>query len=85
MVNAFKHGGWSVASLDIAANPLACVNVVVNPDQSMKSQSAALLEQTRQACAEYDAIISVAGGFSVSSIKDLDIIEKYEVQDRINF
>ena len=43
------------------------------------------MAETRKASSEYDAIITVAGGFGVSSIKDEDIMEKYEEQDRINF
>jgi hypothetical protein len=32
----------------------------------------------------YDAIISVAGGFMIGSVKDNDIFEKYEKLDRMN-
>ena len=44
-----------------------------------------MLAATRKAQAEYDAIICVAGGFGLSHIKDNDILDKYEEQDRINF
>ena len=33
----------------------------------------------------YDAMICVAGGFTMSSVKDKDIFEKYEKMDRMNF
>ena len=36
MVNCFKTGGWSTTSVDIVANPDACANVIVHPDQAMK-------------------------------------------------
>lgn len=85
MVSSFRAGGWRTVSLDIMANPDACENVIVFKDQPMKNQVASLLQKTRTASANYDAIICVAGGFSISSIRDADIFEKYEVQDRINF
>ena len=43
------------------------------------------MRETRQASANYDAIICVAGGFGCSNIKDDNIMESYEEQDRINF
>ena len=33
----------------------------------------------------YDAMICVAGGFTMSSVKDKDIFEKYEKMDMMNF
>ena len=51
----------------------------------MKLQAQGLLKQARSAHSQYDAIISVAGGFSCSNVRDEDIFEKYEVQDKINF
>ena len=44
----------------------------------MKQQVSRLMEETRKQAGEFDAIISVAGGFGVSSVKDLDIMDKYE-------
>ena len=85
MVANFKKSGWSVASLDIVSNPEACTNIIVDPDMHMKHQVESLLTQTRKANAEYDAIICVAGGFGCSSIKDDNIMQAYEEQDRINF
>lgn len=85
MVNGFKQGGWGAVSLDITNNSEACSNVLVNPDVAMKTQVEQLLRETTKASASYDAIICVAGGFGCSNIKDDNIFEAYEEQDRINF
>ena len=85
MVNTFKAGGWRTVNLDLQTNNDACANIIVNQDISMKAQVASLLSQSQKATPEYDAIICVAGGFGLSSIKDRDIMERYEEQDRINF
>ena len=66
-------------------NPDASSNVIVDKDQAMKLQVDHLLDETRKASSEYDAIVCVAGGFDLSNVKDMDIFKKYEEQDRINF
>jgi hypothetical protein len=51
----------------------------------MKAQAGNLLTSSIQASKGYDSIICVAGGFNLSSVKDLDIFEKYDEMDRKNF
>ena len=44
-----------------------------------------MYEPIKKFAGEYDSIICVAGGFSLSNIKDHDIIEKYLAIDKLNF
>ena len=85
MVNNFRSGGWRTVSLDVSTNTEACANILVNKQLAMKRQVEEILSASQKASPEYDAIICVAGGFGISNIKDSDIMEKYEEQDRINF
>ena len=85
MVDSFRSGGWQVVSMDLTENPSASTNILVQPDQAMKTQVTGLFAKTHEASKQYDAIICVAGGFGCSSIKDANIFEEYEHQDRINF
>ena len=80
-----KHAGYNVASLDITSNTAAAHNVIVSPDFKLKDQVNTLIKQTQDFSYKYDAIICVAGGFEAGSIKDSDLFDKYERQDRLNF
>ena len=37
MVGAFRAGGWTTVSLDVAENADACANVLVQRDAAMKA------------------------------------------------
>lgn len=85
VVSAFKRSGWRVASMDLHANSDADTNIVIQKDTSLSQQLVSIKASCQKFAKEYDSIICVAGGFGLSNIKDSNILEAYEEQDRINF
>ena len=85
VVTAFKRSGWRVASMDLVSNGDADKNIVIQKDHSLKDQLVSIKADCQAFSKEYDSIICVAGGFGISNIKDANILEAYEEQDRINF
>ena len=85
LVQTFKKGGWSTVSLDLHHNEEADVNILVDSNKSMKDQASRLLKAAIDANKKYDSIICAAGGFNLSSVKDMDIFDKYEEMDKMNF
>ena len=85
MVNCFAQSGWKVLSVDHNSNTEATANVIVDRNVSMKDQVSAILNQTTKFSQSFDAILVVSGGFAMGSVKDKDIFEQWERQDKINF
>ena len=85
MVSNFRQSGWKVLSMDLVANTEANSNVIVDPAVAMKQQASSLVRETMLFSRSFDSIIIVAGGFGMGSIKDPEIFEQWELQDRINF
>lgn len=85
MVSKFKKSGWRVACIDLINNDEADTNLIVKKNQPLSQQIESIKYGTQAFAKEYNSIICVAGGFGLSNIKDSNILESYDEQDRINF
>ena len=85
MVSSFRSGGWSVCNVEFSANDEANQNILINKDEPLRTQVGGILDQAAKYSSNYDSILCVAGGFSLSSIKDENIFETYEMEDKRNF
>uniref|UniRef100_A0A7S3FUQ0 Dihydropteridine reductase n=1 Tax=Strombidium rassoulzadegani TaxID=1082188 RepID=A0A7S3FUQ0_9SPIT len=84
MVNSFKQKQWGVLSIDLTSNKQADANLILKAEDKLPDLQQ-IYSQTESFSKTFDSIVCVAGGFTVSNIKDEDCIEKYLEMDRVNF
>jgi len=81
IVKAFKAVSWTVFSADFQISKFADHSIVV--PKNLKDTST-IVNQLRDLKAEFDAVISVAGGFQMSTIKDESIFDSVETMVSYN-
>lgn len=80
---SFKRNGWRMLNLDVRANEEADGNFLLLPEKRIHEQVREIHEQTKQFSGSYNSIICTAGGFEMGTIRDGDVLEKYEKLDRM--
>ena len=85
MVTQFARQGWKALSIDVRENKEASANIVIDPSQKMQDQLSSIHQQVAAFSKSFDSMVCMAGGFSLSSVKDKDILEQFEKTDQMNF
>ena len=84
VVNVFKKNGWRLLNVDVKANTSVDSNFLIDPNLRLKDQVKQVHEHTKTFSTSFDSIICTAGGFEMGSIRDHDVLEKFDRLDRLN-
>lgn len=84
VITVFKRHGWKLLNLDTRINDKADFNIQISTEKKMQEQMRTIHEQTRAFSQSFDSIICTAGGFEMGSVREHDLMEKYERLDRMN-
>jgi dihydropteridine reductase len=79
-----KTSQWKVLSIDLNENSEADANVLIRPDVPLKDQMAEIKAGIGKVSQEYEAVITVAGGFAFGYVKDLEVFDQYELMKKVN-
>eukprot|EP01088_Endostelium_zonatum_P021737 TRINITY_DN8791_c0_g1_i1.p1 TRINITY_DN8791_c0_g1~~TRINITY_DN8791_c0_g1_i1.p1 ORF type:complete len:248 (+),score=41.73 TRINITY_DN8791_c0_g1_i1:23-766(+) len=75
IVQYFNSKGWSTFSVDFKDNPQATWNSALNAQSSTKDNTASVTKALKTNNVELHAVICVAGGWLMGSVKDDSIFE----------
>jgi len=77
VVKKFKDHAWKTVSIDLRESDVADHSVVIKGDGG-KDDAHHVISKLKEWKVELDAVISVAGGFTMGSIKDENIFQQTE-------
>eukprot|EP01017_Pseudomicrothorax_dubius_P023455 TRINITY_DN2505_c0_g1_i2.p1 TRINITY_DN2505_c0_g1~~TRINITY_DN2505_c0_g1_i2.p1 ORF type:complete len:233 (+),score=47.83 TRINITY_DN2505_c0_g1_i2:108-806(+) len=83
VVRAFAKR-WRVASVDVRANNEAAKSITLSTSRPVSEQANEIRNQLTSFSPRFDAVISVAGGFTMENIKDQSLFANYERMSQVN-
>jgi dihydropteridine reductase len=84
VITVFKRHGWKLLNLDTRVNDTADANILISTEKRLQEQVQEIHARTKSFNQSFDSIICTAGGFEAGTVRDFDVLEKYERLDRMN-